>query len=149
MAGLLHAVLLSKTPPDLEYIVEDEHILTTEHKSANGVRWKASVQHFEIDRLRWGASIKKSLLKGVYKGKGTRRFDIVERGKVRHIQAEHISDRVVHKLFCNYALKPMLYPTVIYDNSASQKGKGTEFTLQRLKEHLRWHYARYGKNGGL
>lgn len=133
--------------PTLDYILQPDHVLKACHKSANGVRWKASVQHFEIDRLQWGASVQQSLLDGTYRNKGMKRFDIVERGKVRHIQAEHISDRVVHKLFCDYALKPYLYQKVIYDNSASQTGKGTEFALKRLKEHLRWHYARYGKNG--
>ena len=135
--------------PILEDLVEPVHILETMHRCGNGVRWKASVQRFEVDKLRWAATIRREVLSGTYKTKGFKRFDIMERGKLRHIQSVHISERTVQKLLCNYALKPTIYPRLIYDNSASQEGKGTEFALKRLKEHLRWHYARYGKNGAI
>lgn len=135
--------------PTMEYILEPVHIFDTMHKCGNGVRWKASVQRFEIDKLRWAASIRREVESGTYKPKGFKRFDIVERGKLRHIQSVHISERTVQKLLCDYALRPTIYPRLIYDNSASQEGKGTEFALQRLKEHLRWHYARYGKTGAV
>ena len=133
----------------LEEIATTEKILGAMHECENGVRWKASVQHFEMDSLRWAASIRNSLLDGSYRARGFCHFDITERGKLRHIQAEHISDRTVQKLFCKYALRDQIYPRLIYDNSASQQGKGTEFALKRLKEHLRWHYARHGKRGAV
>lgn len=133
--------------PTLEYVMEAEHIFKAMRKSENGVRWKASVQRFEIDTLRWAATLNNEVCSGKYKSRGFRKFDIMERGKLRHIQSVHISERTVQKLLCNYALKPTIYPTLIYDNSASQEGKGTEFALTRLKEHLRWHLARYGKKG--
>lgn len=135
--------------PTLEYMLEPAHILETMHKCGNGVRWKASVQRYEIDKLRWAANIRREVESGTYKSKGFKRFDIVERGKLRHIQSVHISERTVQKLLCDYALRPTIYPRLIYDNSASQEGKGVEFALKRLKEHLRWHYARYGKNGAI
>lgn len=129
--------------------MKPEHLFRAMRQCCNGVRWKASVQHFEVDTLRWAASIRRDVMAGTYKSKGFMRFDIVERGKPRHIQAVHISERVVQKLLCNYALKPEILPRLIYDNSASQEGKGTEFALKRLKEHLRWHYARYGRKGAV
>jgi len=73
----------------------------------------------------------------------------MERGKVRHIQSVHVSERTVQKLLCQHALHKTIYPSLIYDNSASQKGKGTEFAIRRLVEHLRWHLARYSKNGAI
>lgn len=133
----------------LENMIEPEHIFEVMHKCGNGVRWKSSVQKYEIDKLRWAASIYNKIKSGTYKSKGFKRFDITERGKLRHIQSVHISERTVQKLLCNYALRPTVYPRLIYDNSASQEGKGTEFALKRLREHLRWHYARYGKNGAV
>ena len=133
--------------PTLEDMLEPKHIFTAMHKCGNGVRWKSSVQKYEIDKLRWAASICREVESGTYKSKGFRRFDIVERGKLRHIQSVHISERTVQKLLCDYALRPTVYPRLIYDNSASQEGKGTEFALKRLREHLRWHYTRYGKKG--
>ena len=104
---------------------------------------------FEIDKLRWIARLSHDTNNLTYKGMGFKRFDIMERGKLRHIQSVHISERTVQKSLCNNAIRPEVYPRLIYDNSASQKGKGTEFALKRLKEHLRWHYARYGTKGGI
>lgn len=134
-------------PPQMEELVKTDRILAAMRACENSVRWKASTQHFEIDSLRWAASLRRELLDGAWKSKGFRRFDIQERGKLRHIQAVHISERVVQKLLTRHALLPLLTPRLIYDNSASQKGKGTEFALKRLKEHLRWHLARHGRRG--
>ena len=36
---------------------------------------------------------------------------------------------------------------MIYDNGASQRNKGLHWHYNRLKEHIRWHYKRYGTNG--
>lgn len=131
----------------IEDITQFERILQTIRKCGNGVRWKASVQHFEIDTLRWASAIRRQMRDGTFQSKGFCHFDLVERGTLRHIQSVHISERTVQKLLCNYALKPVILPRLIYDNSASQEGKGTDFALKRLKEHLRWHYARHGNNG--
>lgn len=135
--------------PTLEDMTDAETMLRAANDCASGVRWKASVQRFEIDKLRWLADIRSEIESGTFKGKGFRRFDIVERGKLRHIQSVHISERLAQKLLCNEALKPVVYPRIIYDNTASQEGKGTELALKRLVEHLRWHLARYGKQGGI
>ena len=119
------------------------------HECAKGVRWKASVQNFEIDKLQWVCQLQNDILEGKYKSKGFKRFDIVERGKLRHIQAVHISERVVQKSLCNYVLKPALESEYMYDNSASQKNKGTEFAIKRLRKHLKRHYDRHGLEGGI
>ena len=103
-------------------IVSSDHVLCTIHKCCNGVRWKASIQRFEINKLRWGASIQKDMILFRFKSKGFRRFDIVERGKLRHIQAVHVSERVAQKMICDYSLKQLVYSKLIYDNSASQEG---------------------------
>ena len=118
-------------------------------RCARGVRWKASVQRFEINKLMWVSKLSNQIADKTYKSMGFKRFDVNERGKIRHIQSVHISERVVQKALCNYALKPYLLPELIYDNSASQEGKGTEFSLKRLKKHLTRHYQRYGLEGGI
>ena len=135
--------------PTIEYIMEPSHLFRVMGLCCNNVRWKASIQRFEIDRLRWAAVLRRQVLYGTFKTKGFVVFTLVERGKERRIQAVHVSERAVQKLFCEYALKPLVYPKLIYDNSASQKDKGTEFAISRLREHLRWHYARYGNKGAV
>ncbi len=138
-----------KLKPTLETMTDSDAILRAAHKCAEGVRWKASVQRFEIDTLRWAASIRQEIADQTFKGRGFVKFDLVERGKLRHILAVHISERVVQKLLSNNVLRPMIIPRLIYDNTASQEGKGTQLALKRLVEHLRWHFARYGKTGGI
>ena len=142
----LRAALL-RAMADIDEITRPEVVLAAMRDCESGVRWKASTQRFEIDALRWAAGIRKDLLGGTYEAMSFRRFDITERGKLRHIQAVHIRDRTVQKLICRHALRPEIRPRLIYDNSASIEDKGTAFALARLKEHLRWHLARYGKAG--
>lgn len=114
-----------------------------------GVRWKPSTQCFETEILERVGELKSELDNGTYKSKGFHSFDIFERGKRRHIQSVHISERVVQKCLCNYCLKPILEPCLISTNSASQRGKGTDYAIKHLREDLRWHYARHGTSGGI
>ena len=114
-----------------------------------GVRWKHSTQSYEVNNLINIAQLQKDLMNGTYKSKGFKEFTINERGKTRHIQSVHITERCVQKSLCNYVMKPILIPTLVYDNGASLKGKGTEFALNRLKCHLERHYRKYGRQGGI
>lgn len=133
--------------PTIEDLTKPVHLFTAMRDCESGVRWKASVQRYEIDTLRWASSTRNDLLGGTYHSMGFRCFDVKERGKLRHIQSVHISERTAQKLLCRHALKPVIYPQLIYDNSASIEDKGTAFALRRMVEHLRWHLARYGKVG--
>lgn len=126
-----------------------ENLLTAAHDCGNSVRWKASVQSFEVTMLRQCAKLRKELDNGSYRSKGFHEFTINERGKTRRIQSVHISERTVQKSLCNNVMKPVIVPKLIYDNSASLKGKGTEFALNRLKCHLERHYRKHGRKGGV
>lgn len=134
---------------DYEKISDFGNLLEAANACGNGVRWKASVQAFEITKLRQVAKLKKELKDGSYKSKGFHEFTINERGKTRRIQSVHISERCVQKSLCNNVMKPVITPKLIYDNSASLKGKGTEFALNRLKCHLERHYRKHGRKGGI
>ena len=74
-------------------------------------------------------------------------FDIMERGKQRHIRSVTIGERVVQRCLCDYALVPMLSRTFIYDNGASMQKKGYTFAANRLTQHLQQHYRKYGTEG--
>ena len=54
---------------------------------------------------------------------------------------------VIQKSLCTNALIPVMTRNLITDNGASQKGKGTHFSLKRLENHLRKHYRKYGNKG--
>lgn len=84
---------------------------------------------------------------GTYRSKGFYEFDIMERGKARHIKSVHISERVVQKCLCDYSLVPMLTRRFIYDNGACTKGKGIDFAINRLRRHLHEYFRKYGNDG--
>lgn len=114
-----------------------------------GTRWKTSTQIFGANLvLNLEKEIEK-LKKGTWKGYGFHKFLIHERGKLRWIQSVKTPEKTVQRTFCDNCLIPIIRPHLIYDNSASLKGKGTNFCLQRFTKHLQWHIHRYGVKGGI
>lgn len=118
-------------------------------KCCNGVRWKQSVQNFELHLFSGTAKRRRQLLNGTWKPGKYVHFTLRERGKTRPIDAPHINDRQVHKTLCNNVLIPLYSPGMIYDNGASQKGKGLHFHYKRLKEQLRWQFRRTGRESAV
>ena len=116
-------------------------------KCIKGVSWKCSIQRYEANVLVELMKIRESLLNHTYRQKAFFEFDINERGKHRHIKSLHISDRVLQRNLCDNILIPCLYKELIYDNGASVKGKGIEFTRNRFIAHLQKFYRRHGNKG--
>lgn len=112
-----------------------------------GVEWKESVQRYGMYELLNIAELSESLKNHTYKQKPFYEFDISERGKHRHIKSLHISDRVLQRALCDYILAPATEKYLIYDNGASVKDKGIEFTRKRLQMHLEKYYRKYGRDG--
>lgn len=138
-----------KEQPTFRKVFSFYNLIQSAEKCCKGVSWKKSVQLFKMNLLMWCFTLQYQVLNHIYKTKGFSEFYINERGKTRFIQAVHITERVVQKTLCEYGLKPILLPSLIYDNGASIQGKGTDFSIKRFREHLRWHYARYGLKGGI
>lgn len=134
---------------EYEKVASFEALMQAADECKKGARWKATTQNFEINQLRWVADLKTQLDAGKYKGRGFNNFTITERGKVRHIQSVHISERTVQKSLVKNALYPAIVPSLIYDNAATLKGRGTEFALKRLRKHLAHHYRKHGRKGGI
>ena len=84
---------------------------------------------------------------GTWKTKGFFAFDLMERGKLRHIRSVHIAERVVQRCLCDNALVPLFSAAFVYDNAASLKGKGIDFAMDRLTCHLQRHYRKHGTEG--
>lgn len=115
--------------------------------SAKGVKWKASVQRYRLNLFSSLYKSRKNLLARNNVCEGFIEFDISERGKTRHIKSVHFSERVIQKSLCQNALIPVMTRNLIADNGASQKGKGTHYTLKRLEKHLRKYYKKHGRSG--
>lgn len=131
----------------LDNVASIESLYEASVKAANGIRWKASVQRFHLDTVGNVLKIKNKLLNGEDIHTGFTRFTINERGKLRDIAAVKFPERVAQKAANKYAFMPSVRPTLIYDNSANVKGKGTHFAVKRLKKHLADHYRRHGSEG--
>ena len=90
---------------------------------------------------------RQDLLEGRDICRGFIRFDLWERGKLRHISAVHFPERVVQKSLSQNALVPAIVPTLVSANSANIKGRGTDYALKLLKRHLADHWRRHGREG--
>lgn len=132
---------------NFESVCSADNLLYSYFKCRKGVQWKESVQRYESELLLNISKTRKQLLAGEFRGKGFVQFQIHERGKVRDIKAVHISERVVQRSLCDNSLVPILRRSLIYDNGASLKGRGIDFTKKRLVEHLRQHIRTYGRKG--
>ena len=112
-----------------------------------GSDWKRSVQVFENNLSVEIAEIAEQIANHTYKLKPNTNFELKERGKTRWISGEHISGRVVKHVLCDDVLMPVVLPKLIYDNSASIKGRGIDFARRRLLVMLRKYYRRHGNEG--
>ena len=114
------------------------------YKCKKGVSWKESIQKYEGKLFANNLKLSQEVLTGKYKQRPFIEFDLLERGKHRHIKSVYIRDRIVQKALCENILVPLLSHNLIYDNGASLKGKGTIFAIDRVTQMLRKHYKRYG-----
>lgn len=113
------------------------------------VRWKRSVQTFMLTRMKNCIELSDELRSGRYRKKPANHFVLHERGHARWISAVHFRDRVVQKAYCDQFLIPVLHRAVVYDNTASQVGKGTDFARDRFALHMEQALRCYGPNAWL
>lgn len=118
-----------------------------QREAARGVAWKTSTQRYQIDWLLNIARTQRDLVAGRDVSRGFHEFDIVERGKRRHISSVHFSERVPQKSLAQNVLIPSLRPSLIDRNAANIKGKGVSYALKALKRDLVRHYRRHGPEG--
>lgn len=131
--------------------VEDIFTFNTMYRAGleccSGVRWKSSVQRYEMHLFSRTAAMRRDLLEGNWNPDKYYHFTLSERGKTRPIDAPRIKDRQVHKVYTKKVLFPLYGPSMIYNNGASIEGKGLEFSKRMLKEDLRRHYRHYQRDG--
>ena len=134
---------------NFERIADIDNLYAAFKSSKRGVSWKESVQRYEANALRNVIDTRNKLLAGESVQSGFVEFTLRERGKIRRIKSVHISERVVQKCLCDQTLVPILSNTLIYDNGASVRGKGTQFAIRRLIAHLcKFYKANNNSNKG-
>lgn len=117
-------------------------------KAEQGSDWKPQVQHFGMTYLLGLSKMQAELQSHTYKFLPSNSFILKERGKTRFISGEQFPDRIVKHSLCDEVLTPSVQKYLIYDNGASQKNKGIDFTRRRLLVHLRQYYREHGSNEG-
>ncbi len=123
-----------------------ENLLNAHLKARKGRRNKKDVISFELNLSSELWNLVDKLSTRTYDVSGYHTFTIYE-PKEREIQALEYKDRVVQHALCDLYLYPLLTARFIYDNCACQKGKGTDFALDRLSLFFRKFYRLHGTNG--
>ena len=110
-------------------------------------RWKETTQRYLANMVANNVALKDEVLGNRYEVKPTIDFVINERGHIRQIESPVVRDRIVQKALTKYILTPLLRPSLIYDNYASLKLRGTAFARKRFEIMLRKFYAKHKTNG--
>lgn len=134
---------------DFEEVFSFRHLYKAGKKCCKGVYWKNSTQRYIGNLIANIAKTRRELLQNRFRHRGFHEFDLIDRGKKRHIRSVHISERMVQKCLCDYCIVPIFSASFIYDNSASLKNRGMDFALRRMVCHLNRHYRKYGLTGGI
>ena len=79
----------------LETVADLNSLCKASKQAARGVMWKSSTQRYMRSYLRNAVLSRRDLLEGRDICRGFIRFDLWERGKLRHISAVHFPERVV------------------------------------------------------
>ena len=117
------------------------------HKNARkGKRNKKDVILFELELSKNLWDLYDALSSQTYSPCAYQKFYVFE-PKKREIQALPYKDRVVQHVLADHYLYPLLTSKLIYDNGACQKGKGTDFSLNRLTSFFTDFYKKSHLNG--
>lgn len=109
-------------------------------------KWKESTQRVILNYLTYIFQILDDLRNRTLTNDPTDEFPLNERGKVRPITSLTTKDRIIRHAICDEILLPKIRPKIIYDNSASIKGRGMSHARKRFEIHIRKAYREYGSD---
>ena len=115
-------------------------------RSLLGRRRSAEAQEFKRYAFENIQLMKRQLVDGTYQVAPYHEL-IVTEPKRRVIMVGSFRDKVLQHCLCDYVLLPKLKDGFISTNFAGQVGKGTDFGLNTLSDHLSGFYAEHGLNG--
>lgn len=101
-----------------------------------------------MNQLLETAKLQKKIKDKKYKPKSGKNFTLNERGKMRYITANSLPDKAINHLLCDNIITKNTKNYLIYDNGASQKGKGVSFQRKRLETHLHKYFNKFKTNEG-
>lgn len=119
----------------LDYALSEEGLYESLQKCIKGTNWKTSVASFELNGLKKCHKLSKQLNDRSYVPKKLKTFDIT-RPKRRTCTAIGITDRVYQRSLNDNIVYPKMTLSLIRENAACQKGKGTDYARNLLKRDL-------------
>lgn len=132
--------------PTLEDVIGFDALWNAMVLCSRGVTWKGSVASFLLNAAERITQMSDELHTGTYRHNRATTFEVAY-PKKRTIVAQSFRDRVYHRSLVENLLVEYMFRSLIYDNAACQRGKGTDFARNRLMRFLREHYAKYGTDG--
>ena len=117
------------------------------HKCKSGVMWKDGTINFVINGPSEIYKLEQSLQNGTYEERKHKIFTIYE-PKKRDVLSFSFRDRVYHRSLCDNLIYPTMTKSYIYDNHASQIGKGPDKARNRLKCFLQRYFRENKTNDG-
>lgn len=131
---------------DIETVIGFESLYESMNKCRKGVIWKDSVASFCLNGIERCTTLSRELHIKKYKARPPIRFTITS-PKPRDIASITFRDRVYQRSLNDNVVYPIMCKSFIYDNYACQKGKGTDFARNRLKQYLQKYYRLHGHVG--
>ena len=138
---------VTQIPPSDFAVMSDFNNLYQSYLDARkGKRWKMAVVRYEVNALENTMFLHYMLTSKKYRPSPYNTF-LIHEPKERVIMYNGFKDKIVQHSLCDYVLGPALSKSFIYDNYASQEGKGTHFGLDRLKYFMQKYYRQNGPAG--
>lgn len=129
-----------------EQVISFDSLYKGLKKSCRNIRWKDSTVGYEGNALKNTYRLRESLLNGKYRIDKYQRFTIYE-PKRRDIVATRIKDRQFQRSLCDNGFYEQITKSFITDNCACLRGRGVDYTLNRITAHLRRYYVAHGCDG--
>lgn len=129
--------------------VSDLNVLYDAFKaSMKSSAWKREPQRFERDALSEIVRLHDEIEDRTYTTEARHIFVTHERGKARLIHGARMRDRVVRHALCDNILNPTFDRYIIYNNCASQHGKGVDFARKLFERDLHNFWLEHRNNNG-
>ncbi len=131
---------------DFEKVIDFDNMYRAFKRARRGKGYKKSSAKFSAMALDGINTLIDQLKKKEYRVSGYNEFKVYE-PKERIIKTSSFKDKVVQHALCDNVIMPKLQNVFLFDNCAGQKGKGTLFGFNRLREQMQVFYKRYGREG--
>lgn len=134
---------LGHTSNSVESVVGFDALYRSLIKCQQGVLFKNSAAYYSLNFLEEIIKQERELIDGTYKQRQSYLF-VKTKPKRREFLSISFRDRVYQRSLNDVVVYPALTKSLIHENMACQKGKGTDYAREHLKKILRRMYQKHG-----